>query len=615
MKRSRYFYWVGILGAIFSYILISKYIIDFSRVINFLFIGLFLSLIMISLFVDQNKKRESQAEISLFKSRSFFIVISLSGVFLFLIFSTEFTGFNFLSSFSNLRILALAILFIGILGFLFNDYISLTNPKAFNIDFVHYSTRASLILSFVFLSVFALNYFSLGYHYQWNVSFFKTATPGETTLKLVNNASSKVIIRVFSGSSSEVGIELKNYFRKLEKENNIKIDYLEHAANAALSKRLNIRENGYISISNIAIESNIKPRDVKEATRPQTIRVGTNIESKLVKEKLRDLDAHVRRALMALHSGRKKIYVTSGHGELDWKSDRGPFHKIRILKEGLESYNYSLQTFSQADGLSGKVPENVDLLVVLGPDYGISENEFKAIITYLKKGNSLLLAVEPKALKQKKPMDNKTDFTHKLLSFLGLAFEDTILLSTRGMQPITHSKQDRMHFITTLFGQHPSIASINRDRAHRYGILLSTSGALKPFNEKTSDSLRSVIRSPTGSWLDKNGNLELDDNETRKSRLIGVAVEKENWRAFVTADATIFSDFAMNHVGNQQFSLDLVNWLTHQEAWSGEISSEDDLPYSPTKEGQALWFYASVILFPFALLVVGWVRIKRRSQT
>ncbi len=508
---------------------------------------------------------------------------------------------------------------IGIVGVVILDFVNRASPVLLPSIFVKKGTHAAVIVGLGFLLLFPTNYIVHQTNFRYDASFFKTASPGDSTIKITKEATSPFVAYVFSGASSEVGIELADYFAELKKSAPIRVELVDQVAQPKLSKKLKIRDNGYVVISTEAIASKDKPsiedKMSKRAVRPQRIRIGSNIDDKQVKDKLRNFDAKVRKAMIALERGRLSAYVTTGHSELTWKDKKPtPLRNIRVFKEGLESYNFRLKTFGVADGLATKVPKNAAVLLVLGPDLGLTENEYLSIKKYLEDGGAALLAIEAPEFREANALGDKVDYTDALLKWLGIGFEEGVLLSKSGMQPVTRSKQDHMHFVTKQFDKHPSLSTINAQSSQSFGLFLSTPGALKVLDKKEGRVLKTVVRSPSGSWMETNRNLEIDSGELRGSRPVGIAVETEKWRAFVTSDASLFSDFAMQNTGNQQFSLDVVNWLSRLETQTGTLSSEADLPFTPTKKGQAIWFYLSILGIPVFVLIFGWIRIRRRKQ-
>ena len=66
--------------------------------------------------------------------------------------------------------------------------------------------------------------------------------------------------------------------------------------------------------------------------------------------------------------------------------------------------------------------------------------------------------------------------------------------------------------------------------------------------------------------------------------------------------------------GNQQYFYDGINWLTHQEALSGTTENEEDVRIEHTKEGQAGWFYLTVVGLPLLIFGLGMLRLRIRRK-
>ncbi len=503
---------------------------------------------------------------------------------------------------------------VGIVGSTILDFINHSSPVLLPNVFLKKGLHATAMISMGFLLLFPVNYIANQHNIRKDFSFFKTASPSQSTINIAKAASSPYVIYIFSSASSQVGIELSDYFDELKKTVPMRVKRVDQIAEPNLSKTLKIRSNGYVVVSNESISSESKPDMTSmRSVRPQRIRIGNNIEDKQVKEKLRKFDAQIRKAMIAVERGKLSVYSTTGHSELTWKGNATPARKIRVFKDGLESYNFRLKSFGLTDGLAKEIPDSVAVLLVLGPDLGLSENEYLSIKKYLENGGAILLALEPPTFRQGNALQDTKDFSNDLLNWMGIEFEQGVLLSKTGTQPVTRSKQDRMHFVTKQFEKHPSVSSINADRTQSFGLFVSTAGALKNL-KKTERKVTTVVRSPSSSWLETKTNLEPDPEEQRGALPIAMAIQSKKWRAFVASDASIFSDFAMQNTGNQQFSLDVINWLSGQETQSGSLSSEADLPFSPTKEGQAIWFYLSILGVPILVLFFGWIRIRQRRK-
>jgi hypothetical protein len=138
-----------------------------------------------------------------------------------------------------------------------------------------------------------------------------------------------------------------------------------------------------------------------------------------------------------------------------------------------------------------------------------------------------------------------------------------------------------------------------------------------------------VIHTDTGTWDDKNGNLEFDQgNEQRKSYAVAAAVTlrkpkatpgetptpSEEGRAFVLGDSDALSDLLIINRANAIMTLDAVRWLLGESEVSGIANNEEDVPVRHTRKQDVVWFYSSVFLAPVLVLLAGWAVTRRRRK-
>lgn len=92
-----------------------------------------------------------------------------------------------------------------------------------------------------------------------------------------------------------------------------------------------------------------------------------------------------------LKTGVKKVYFLKGHGELapDDMEENG----FSIAKEQIEKQNYKTGelVLLRAEG----VPDDATILIIAGPKTDPLDNEFEAIRTFLKRGGSLMVLLNP----------------------------------------------------------------------------------------------------------------------------------------------------------------------------------------------------------------------------
>src|SRR5690606_23050663 len=93
------------------------------------------------------------------------------------------------------------------------------------------------------------------------------------------------------------------------------------------------------------------------------------INTRSARTELRKLDSMVNTALMKVVRTRRVAYLTVGHGELgdaDSTWERMGL-KASEIKRRLREMNYQVKELGVAQGLGNEVPDDANLVLVLGP--------------------------------------------------------------------------------------------------------------------------------------------------------------------------------------------------------------------------------------------------------
>ncbi len=121
---------------------------------------------------------------------------------------------------------------------------------------------------------------------------------------------------------------------------------------------------------------------------------------------------------------KKAIYFTKGHGEWSLEPDSSPDRNpdISEFKEALNDNAYEVKSLDLMT--LKKVPDDANVVAIIGPKNLFLENELKSLRDYAKAGGNFLIAVDP-------------GLKHNLAPFLkefGIDFTNTYLLDAIGQQ-------------------------------------------------------------------------------------------------------------------------------------------------------------------------------------
>jgi hypothetical protein len=437
-----------------------------------------------------------------------------------------------------------------------------------------------------------------------DLSYFRTAKPGESTHKIIASLDQPVQVAMFFPPANEVREQVADYFADLVKDSKLlEVHNYDHAVDPAKAKELGVSGNGTVVL--------------QRAGRKELLSVGTDLEG--ARTQLANLDKEVQKRLILVARPARTVYLTTGHGERAFdpagENDKRP--TVRDLRELLQQQGYTVRTLGAADGLGAEVPGDAAIVLVLGPDKPLAAEETASIERYLQKGGRLLVALDPE-----NAVDGKD-----LLAPLGLVWRKTLLANDQVYARRSYQANDRSNIATGSFSSHPSVTSLGR-LGMRAPMVLLGAGALEelPAKEKPKDvSIDFTVRSHPATWNDLNGNFAFDaPAETRKGWQLAAAVTRKNppadgkpdakneARAIVIADSDAFVDGVLGNPGNAYFALDGLRWLAGDESISGTISSEVDVPIAHTHKQDVFWFYSSIFVAPALALGAGSLATRRR---
>ena len=474
-----------------------------------------------------------------------------------------------------------------------------------------------------------------------DVSYFKTSQPGSATVAMVNKMNAPLRVLLFFPDVNQVADEVEAYFRNLgDQTGKVVVERHDRYVSPALAKEHKVNADGTIVLlrgepdeKKDAKKDEKKPEEKPDegpvASQSEKLTLPTDF-SKARKDKLREFDADVQKALMKVVRAKRVAYFSVGHGELNDPKSTGPMEnqdplaRSTLLKQLMSLLNYEVKDW---DGFGKPVPDDCTILFVLGPRHELLDEELAAIDDYLEKGGALLLVLDPQT---------KATNLGPLEGRLGVKFDPGVLMDDKEFMVQQHNSSDHRLILTNQFSSHASVTTLSRGGV-RSGILLIESGHLLPHDfmveqGKEPPKRTWVVRSMSTSFVDLDGDKEYDDGSEKRDRYnIAAAIEDENdksdkgkeeektgMRAMVFADSEAFSDVLLRKVPLiQALVVDAVKWLGGEEDLAGETISEKDVLIEHTKSEDVVWFYLSLVGAPLIILGLGLTSVmwrRRRAQ-
>lgn len=445
--------------------------------------------------------------------------------------------------------------------------------------------------------VFPVNYIAKQKDKEWDLAYFRTTRPGESTLAMVKTSAEPVEATLFFPAGSDVAQQVAPYFNQLASgsDGRFTVKVVDQALDPKLAEDLKVRDNGEIVF--------------KQGESTEKFKVDLKIDK--AKRDLKKLDSIVQKHLMKLTRGQRVVYFLGGHGEANWRESEEPLRKLNLYKKDiLEAQNFKVKTFGVADGSTVAVPDDADVVVVAAPLEPLLPEEVETLKRWFDGGGTLLVMVDPKG-------DPMAD----LLAHIGVEAGTAVLANAEAHVRQSGGPADNILIGTNKYGSHASVKTLSRNSQVAYMVLPASVFVQKA--GQTTNKVTTLIRTMPGTWQDSNGNFEADPDEAKKVYELAVAATKDvgegeakkEARAVVVGGVAWLSDEPLRSLrANQQFGYDAIRWLTRDEDIAGEVESEEDVKVQHSQGEDWMWFLTAIFAVPAMVLGAGVVFVQRRRR-
>ena len=481
------------------------------------------------------------------------------------------------------------------------SYLGMARAAVIEAGRIRAALHAGLGLSFALVFAFATVYVATNRDPKWDLSYFRTAKPGDATRNVVRALQEPLEVSLFFPPANEVKEQVQDYFDLLKGESPfLQVKAYDQAVDVARAKELGVTANGFVAFS--------------RGGHKELLSLGQQLES--ARTQLRNLDLEAQKRILQVARPRQTLYFVGGHGERGESNAQADDKRgiIRELRTLLRAQNHELADLSASTGLASGVPENAAALLIVGPTSKFLPEEVAAISEYVHGGGRLFIAVDPEA-----GLDHAD-----LLQPFGVKFTPSNLASDRVYARTRHQPSDQINLLTAGYSSHPSVTTLSRLGA-RAPIVLLGAGPLQDAAPRRTPELfiDYTVHADPSTWLDLNGNFAFDSPaETRKTWEIAAAITykksrdvkpEDEGRIVVVGDSDLLTDNVIRYEGPAYFTYESVKWLLGDEAIQGTIHSEADVPIQHTRKDDVLWFYSTIFLAPALVVGIGLIVTRRRG--
>lgn len=466
------------------------------------------------------------------------------------------------------------------------------------------SLLQNAILGFLVLLpvLVAVNYFAIKRNYNFDLSSAGKYSLSPISKDLLKNIDKEVTIAAFYPRPLEAdgppnGDKMSAFaLTRVRPDIEILLDQI-HAENPRISIQfINadveidlLKEYGQVSNGSIFVRS--KKGSLSSLGSPYS-------EERVVAKEPKDLEDLERKlvaAVLNVTTEQKKVYFTTANGERYGTGFKPlPNEQVNRFVSSLTFLNFKVAEWGFAQGWPGKLPEDADMLVVLGPTVPFSLEAREAIKKFvLEKNGKVLITLEPKG----------SEDLSWLLSLGGVKFFNTPLIERDEKPGMIHAKRFPEQKLTELL------------QKKDLGILFPYSGYFTlessgegPFLFKAD----SLLESGYEVFADENRNGKMDGSEKKDNRILTIVLNPlslsgdKKGKVIVHSGTSWITDQFIPYVMNSQFSTVSITGLFLDVAVADIPQKKEDIQTISLTDNQKLIVWAiGVFFYPGLILGIG----------
>ncbi|MCC6356776.1 MAG: GldG family protein [Verrucomicrobiae bacterium] len=329
-----------------------------------------------------------------------------------------------------------------------------------------------------------LNYLSFRHYETFDLSATGSFTLSDKTRHLLRSLESPVRISMIFSADSVGYTEVKGLLERYRDEGSGRVRlevvdrFVERARAEALAAEFRLASEQDVVVVRAGEDHRAIP--ASEMVQPDTgPPFGDRIGSFHVEDR-------VTSAIASLVSGRrKKIYFTTGHGEADVssKEDGG----LSQLGDNIGRDNADVASLNLL--IQQQVPQDADVLVIVGPRSPFQPQEIELLNGYISRGGNLLIMLDP----------GNPHGLGPLLERLGVIARDEVAVWPARVAGVPVLVQT---VPAETYGDHPIVSRFNKVNLLFHNAL---SFARAPTTDKGGAKITELALSPASAWGEADG--------------------------------------------------------------------------------------------------------------
>lgn len=313
------------------------------------------------------------------------------------------------------------------------------------------------------------------------------------------------------------------------------------------------------------------------------------------------------------------VYFVTGHGEaaLDPVQSGSADRSLSILGETLARDNMTAEGVSL---LSGEIPDDADVIAIIGPTRAFTEPEIEALDGYLEQGGRLFVALDPLIEPEGTMRATRLEV---MLERHGVEVRDDLVVDPSRRLPF----YDLSAVYLADFLEHPITQGLEG-----YAVLFTVARSLAA-NEESAQVLVQTSEAGWGesdlAMLLRGDPVAFDGEDSPGPVAVGIAIERsiatesseqdiedrDVSRLVVFGDSDFMTDIDISNAGNAVLAANAFNWLAARDQQVGIPPRDvEQVSLFLSKEQMRNLLLVVLVLMPGAAIVAGIMVWRRRRH-
>ena len=496
-----------------------------------------------------------------------------------------------------------------------------TKPKPKKIQRLQIGLNLLIQLILIFFLLTAINWIGFRHYKRWDVSRDQKYALSDKTKRFLDTIKGKMRVTVFFSPNTPISGDVANLLTEYQysAKGKIDIENIDPQRNLSRAKEMFDKYKVVSDESLLVLDYKGRNKTVKASEMAEIDSSGMAMGEGPRVTAFKGEQA-ITSAMMDLVEGKKNTigYIT-GHKEpsisepspmaLMQQQQQAP-SPISVLKTFIENENIKFQELNLFN--EPQIPADIKTIMIVGPQYDLSDREMKLLHDFWNKQGRILLLVDPSA---------KTPKLNGFLNELGVKVNDDRLMAfvRTGIEELALIRD----VYATFLGNSPITKRLADVKAVFFGG--TSSITIEPDRVRPANiQLQPLVQAQKGYFAETDYNttdqnkLQADAKKAPDSPLtIGVSIEKggsadervqmNSSRMVVVSNATFIQD---NAVTQDQQALDFIsgcaNWLLNREQLIGIAPKvPKTLTFNLNEDALRSLRWIVLVLIPLVFVVIG----------